>query len=74
MIPLIFIIPRLQDSLHPGSGGNPGFNVYDLDNRMRMIFYPAIIGWIFIGLWIADLRIRFKILNEKILDLDEAIS
>lgn len=74
MIPLIFIIPRLQDSLHPGSGGNPGFNVYDLDNRMRLIFYPAIIAWMLIGLWIADLRIRFKILNEKILDLDETIS
>lgn len=74
MIPLIFIIPRLQDSLHPGSGGNPGFNVYDLDNRMRLIFYPAIIGWILIGLWIADLRTRLKTLNEKILDLDENIN
>lgn len=72
MIPLIFIIPRLQDSLHPGSGGNPGFNVYDLDNRMRLIFYPAIIGWILIGLWIADLRTRYKTLHEKILDLDES--
>lgn len=72
MVPLIFIIPRLQDSLHPGSGGNPGFNIYDLDNRMRLIFYPAIIGWILIGLWIADLRNRYKILHEKILDLDES--
>ena len=26
MIPLIFIIPRLTDSMHPGNGGNPGFN------------------------------------------------
>ncbi|MGC1240248.1 MAG: cytochrome c biogenesis protein CcsA [Chryseosolibacter sp.] len=74
MIPLIFIIPRLQDSLHPGSGGNPGFNAYDLDNRMRMIFYPAVIGWFLIGLWISSLRIRYKILEEKNLDLDENIS
>ena len=74
MIPLIFIIPRLQDSLHPGSGGNPGFNVYDLDNRMRLIFYPAIIGWFLIGLWIADLRIRYKTLFEKNLDLDESFN
>ena len=28
MIPLIFIIPRLTSSMHPGSGGNPGFNMY----------------------------------------------
>jgi heme exporter protein C len=71
MIPLIFIIPRLSDSLHPGSGGNPGFNAYDLDNRMRMVFYPAIIGWILMGLWIADLRIRWKLLQEKMNDVED---
>lgn len=69
MIPLIFIIPRLQDSLHPGSGGNPGFNVYDLDNRMRIIFYPAVIGWFLVGVWIASLRIKYKNLEEKLFDL-----
>lgn len=73
MIPLIFIIPRLQDSLHPGSGGNPGFNIYDLDNRMRLIFYPAVVGWSLVGLWIATLRIRYKTLVEKNLELDENI-
>ncbi|MBM3177576.1 MAG: cytochrome c biogenesis protein CcsA [Bacteroidetes bacterium] len=60
MIPLIFILPRMADSMHPGSGGNPGFNMYDLDNRMRMVFYPAVLGWILFGLWITDLRIRIK--------------
>ena len=25
LIPLLFILPRLTDSLHPGNGGNPGF-------------------------------------------------
>jgi heme exporter protein C len=74
MIPLLFILPRLQDSLHPGSGGNPGFNVYDLDNRMRAIFYPAVVGWFLIGFWIATLRIRIKTLEEKKLDLDENFS
>jgi heme exporter protein C len=71
MIPLIFIIPRLQDSLHPGSGGNPGFNIYDLDNRMRSIFYPAVIGWFLIGLWISSLRIRYKELEQKLLDIED---
>ena len=71
MIPLIFIIPRLQDSLHPGSGGNPGFNVYDLDSRMRLIFYPAVIGWFLIGFWITSLRVRYKNLEENNLELDE---
>ena len=62
MIPLIFIIPRMTDSMHPGSGGNPGFNMYDLDNRMRLVFYPAVTGWILLGVWIASLRIRYRIL------------
>lgn len=68
MIPLIFIIPRLTSSMHPGSGGNPGFNAYDLDSRMRLVFYPAVIAWFLIGLWIVSLRVRIKKLEEKIID------
>ena len=64
-IPIIFIVPRLTDSLHPGNGGNPGFNAYDLDNRMRIIFYPAVIGWSLFGTWIASVTARIEILNNK---------
>lgn len=60
LLPLLFVLPRLTDSLHPGNGGNPGFNAYDLDNRLRMVFYPAVIGWSLIGLWIATLRVRIR--------------
>ena len=58
LIPLIFILPRMTDSLHPGNGGNPGFNVYDLNSQLRIVFYPAVIGFILLGIWIADLRLR----------------
>jgi heme exporter protein C len=60
LIPLLFILPRLTDSLHPGNGGNPGFNAYDLDNRLRMVFYPAVIGWTLLGVWIATIRMRIR--------------
>ena len=70
MIPLIFIIPRLTSSMHPGSGGNPGFNMYDLDSNMRKVFYPAVTGWILLGVWIATVRIRLRRVEEKILDLE----
>ena len=70
MIPLIFIIPRLTSSMHPGSGGNPGFNVYDLDSRMRLIFYPAVVGWFLIGIWLTQLRIKVRELEEQILDIE----
>lgn len=71
MIPLIFIIPRMTSSMHPGSGGNPGFNMYDLDSKMRMVFYPAVIGWILLGVWIATLRIRIRNAEEKILEIED---
>lgn len=64
-IVLLFILPRLTDSLHPGNGGNPGFNSYDLDNRLRLVFYPAVMGWIILGFWLADTTIRIKKLEEK---------
>lgn len=60
MIPLLFILPRMTDSLHPGNGGNPGFNFYDLDNKLRIVFYPAVIGWTLYGVWIATIKIRFE--------------
>lgn len=63
-IVLIFVLPRITDSLHPGNGGNPGFNSYDLDSRMRAVFYPAVLGWILIGAWIANLRTRIKKLEN----------
>ncbi len=45
---LLYVIPRQLESLHPGADGNPAFN--DITHPiMRMIFYPAIIG--FIGLF-----------------------
>jgi heme exporter protein C len=68
MIPLIFIIPRMTSSMHPGNGGNPGFNMYDLDSKMRLVFYPAVAGWILLGVWIASLRIRIKLIEEKLED------
>ncbi len=64
-IPIIFIVPRLTDSLHPGNGGNPGFNTYDLDSNMRMIFYPAVIGWTLLGTWIANIIARTEIVYRQ---------
>jgi heme exporter protein C len=63
----IMVLPRLNDSLHPGNGGNPGFNKYDLDSTMRMVFYPAVIGWIIMGIWFMTLRVRTEKLKRKIL-------
>ncbi len=65
LIPLLFILPRLTDSLHPGNGGNPGFSSYDLDNNMRMVFYPAVIAWTLLGIWLVNVKARLEILQYK---------
>lgn len=67
MIPIVYILPRMADnSLHPGKGGNPGFNIYDLDNKLRLVFYPAIIGWTLLGVWLSSLRVRIRKIQSKI--------
>ncbi|TXC77145.1 ABC transporter permease [Luteibaculum oceani] len=60
MIVFIQVLPRLTDSLHPGNGGNPAFSQYDLDNNLKMIFYPAALGWILIGIWIWTIKVRIQ--------------
>lgn len=70
LFPAIWIIPRILPSLHPGApesggGGNPALDTKDIDNRMRMVFYPAVIGWTLFGIWIATLKIRLALLKEK---------
>ena len=63
LIPLLYIIPRMSESLHPGSGGNPALGGEDLDNTMRIIFYPAVIGWALFGLWMSELISRIHQLS-----------
>ncbi len=67
-IPLIMILPRLVESLHPGGKGvqgNPGLNGSDLDPQMRLVFWPAVIGWALLGVWIATINIRIQLLKDK---------
>jgi heme exporter protein C len=62
----------MQASLHPGNGDNPAFSSYDLDSTMRLVFYPAVIGWIILSIWIANLRIRMEVISKKIV-YDETV-
>ena len=69
LFPSIWIIPRLVGSLHPGApgseSGNPALNFKDIDSRLRMVFYPAVIGWTLLGAWIATLKIRLQLIKDK---------
>jgi heme exporter protein C len=63
---MINVIPRVANSsLHPGNGGNPGFNTYDLDNNLRMVFYPSVLGWLLLSCWITSIVIRIRFLERR---------
>jgi heme exporter protein C len=66
MIVLLKVLPSLTDSLHPGNGGNPGFSTIPMSDNIRMVLYPAFIGWSLLGVWIASIRYRIRILENKI--------
>lgn len=71
MIVFIMVLPRITDSLHPGNGGNPAFSKYDLDSTLRMVFYPAVIGWILLGIWMLNLKVRLGKIQHKIWNNEE---
>lgn len=63
---LLMVLPRFTESLHPGKGGNPGFNSYDLDSSLRAVFYPAVLGWMLLGTWMYRIRLQANQLNQKL--------
>jgi heme exporter protein C len=66
LFPAIWILPRILPSLHPGNDGNPALDVKnDISNNMRIVFYPAVIGWTLLGVWITQLKIRIKSIQAK---------
>lgn len=65
LFPTLWILPRMVDSLHPGGMGNPALNTDDIDQNMRMVFYPSVLGWTLTAVWIAQLEVRLWQLKEK---------
>jgi heme exporter protein C len=69
LFPTLWIMPRMSESLHPGglgNEGNPALNGDDLAPSMKIVFWPAVLGWILLGVWISTLRFRLRILKEKL--------
>ena len=65
LFPTLFIIPRMYESLHPGGEGNPAMSQNDIDPLMRLVFWPAVLGWTLLGVWISTLFIRLQKINDK---------
>lgn len=56
---LLYIIPRQLPSLHPGAEGNPAFSEITAP-ELRYIFYPAVVGFIGLAIWISNILNRYK--------------
>jgi heme exporter protein C len=61
---LLYIIPRQLPSLHPGAEGNPAFSEITAP-ELRYIFYPAVVGFIGLSLWIMNVVDRYKVLQQR---------
>lgn len=61
MVVFMLVLPRTAaGSIHPGQGGNPALNPGELDATMRLVFYPAIAGWILLSVWLLELTVRIE--------------
>ena len=54
---LMFVVPRLYDTLHPDPIINPRGKV-DMDNRIRMVFTGMLLGFTGLFYWMLNLRVR----------------
>ncbi|MCX6247416.1 MAG: cytochrome c biogenesis protein CcsA [Bacteroidetes bacterium] len=61
-IVLVIILPRLAgEGLHPAGGGTANTVLpMHLPPSMRLVFYPAMLGWVLLGVWIYKLRVRIR--------------
>jgi len=65
-IVFVMILPRTaSSSLHPGQDGPPLMSL-EMDSAVRLVFYPAMIGWILLGIWIMNLRVRIREIKRSI--------
>lgn len=71
VVPLVFIIPRQFESLHPGAKGDGTTGpVIDtkagmLDSELALSFYMSLCGFIIIFFWLFSLYVRYKKLSYK---------
>lgn len=58
--PLLYVLPKAMDGLHPGSadGEYSDITMFDLSAEFYSVFWPAVFGFIFLAAWLLDVRVR----------------
>jgi len=61
---LVFVVPRLYDTLHPDPIINPRGKV-DMDSRIRIVFTAMLLGFTALFYWMLSLRVRVARLERR---------
>ncbi len=61
---LMFVVPRLYDTLHPDPIINPRGKV-DMDARIRLVFTAMLLGFTGLFVWMLNLRVRVLRLERR---------
>lgn len=67
---LLYVLPRQMESLHPGAEGNPAFSEIT-HPVMRLVFYPAVLGFFLVGWLLYTQRVRLKVVQRQLEKLRE---
>lgn len=61
IVPALYVIPARMPGLHPGSAEDDTLAALRSQaGSFQHVFYPALIGWVLLGLWFFDVRYRIK--------------
>lgn len=66
MFPAIYIVPGMMASSHPGAAGEDALMVFKMAPYLRLIFYPAVIGWLLLGVWMVQLKARTEFIKDQL--------
>lgn len=70
IIPLFFIIPKILGGLHPGSA-DENSTVIETTIEFTRVFWPSVLGFILLGVWIFRQRWKMATIEDKLLELEE---
>lgn len=69
---LVFVVPRLYDTLHPDPLINPRGKV-DMDPRIRWVFTAMLVGFSALFYWLLTLRVRVARIERRREDAERAL-
>ena len=61
---LMFVVPRIYDTLHPDPIINPRRKL-DMDPRISLVFFAMLVGFTALFYWLLSLRVRFARVERR---------